>query len=149
MSLIQVTDLTFAYPGSFDNVFEHATFQLDTDWKLGFVGRNGAGKTTFLRLLMGRLPCGGAIRASVPFDYFPFGVPDPSASPAELLGAFCPEAQPWQLARELGLLGMDPGRLYQPFCPLSQGRGCCFCARGTFCSSTSPQTTWTWKPGRR
>ena len=56
MSLIQVTDLTFAYPGSFDNVFEHATFQLDTDWKLGFVGRNGRGKTTFLRLLMGRLP---------------------------------------------------------------------------------------------
>lgn len=122
MSLIQVTDLTFAYPGSFDNVFEHATFQLDTDWKLGFVGRNGRGKTTFLRLLMGRLPCGGAIRASVPFDYFPFGVPDPSASPAELLGAFCPEAQPWQLARELGLLGMDPGRLYQPFCTLSQGQ---------------------------
>ena len=23
MALIQITDLTFAYPGSFDNVFEH------------------------------------------------------------------------------------------------------------------------------
>ena len=37
--------------GSYDNVFEHVSFQIDTDWKLGFVGRNGRGKTTFLNLL--------------------------------------------------------------------------------------------------
>lgn len=54
MALIQITDLTFAYPGSFDNVFEHASFQLDTDWRLGLTGRNGRGKTTLLRLLQGQ-----------------------------------------------------------------------------------------------
>lgn len=54
MALIQITDLTFVYPGSFDNVFEHVSFQFDTDWRLGLTGRNGRGKTTLLRLLQGQ-----------------------------------------------------------------------------------------------
>lgn len=48
MSLIKVENLTFACPGSYDNIFEHVSFQIDSDWKLGLVGRNGRGKTTFL-----------------------------------------------------------------------------------------------------
>ena len=56
MALIQVKDLTFGYDGNPDNVFEHVTFQMDTNWKLGFIGRNGRGKTTFLRLLLGEYP---------------------------------------------------------------------------------------------
>lgn len=55
MSLIDVVDMSFAYEGSYDDVFEHVSFQIDTDWKLGFVGRNGRGKTTFLHLLWKRL----------------------------------------------------------------------------------------------
>ncbi len=50
MSIINVTNLTFAYDGSYDNIFENVSFQIDTDWKLGFTGRNGRGKTTFLNL---------------------------------------------------------------------------------------------------
>lgn len=49
MSMIRVENLTFAYPSSYDNIFENVNFQIDTDWKLGFIGRNGRGKTTFLR----------------------------------------------------------------------------------------------------
>ena len=52
MSLISVNDLTFYYEGSSDNIFENVSFQIDTNWKLGFIGRNGKGKTTFLKLLM-------------------------------------------------------------------------------------------------
>ena len=52
MSIINVTNLTFAYDGSYDNIFENVSFQIDTDWKLGFTGRNGRGKTTFLNLLL-------------------------------------------------------------------------------------------------
>lgn len=54
MSLIKVTNLTFAYDGSYDNIFENVNFQINTDWKLEFTGRNGRGKTTFLNLLLGR-----------------------------------------------------------------------------------------------
>ncbi|MBP1157058.1 ATPase subunit of ABC transporter with duplicated ATPase domains [Paenibacillus sp. PvR052] len=54
MSLINVSNLRFAYDGSYDNIFENVNFQIDTDWKLGFTGRNGRGKTTFLNLLLGK-----------------------------------------------------------------------------------------------
>ena len=65
MSQIRVTDLTFCYEGSYDNIFENVSFQIDTDWKLGFIGRNGRGKTTFLKLLMGELEYRGSISSSV------------------------------------------------------------------------------------
>lgn len=52
MSLIKVSHLTFSHAGSFDYVFSDVSFQIDTDWKLGFIGRNGRGKTTFLKLLL-------------------------------------------------------------------------------------------------
>ena len=48
MSLIGVSGLTYSYEGSYDNVFENVTLNLDTDWRLGLIGRNGKGKTTFL-----------------------------------------------------------------------------------------------------
>ena len=85
MSIIKVSDLTFCYEGSYDNIFENVSFQLDTDWRLGLTGRNGRGKTTLLRLLEGRYPYQGTIHASVGFDYFPYAVEDPSLCPMELL----------------------------------------------------------------
>ncbi|GJM81626.1 hypothetical protein HMSSN139_41220 [Paenibacillus sp. HMSSN-139] len=47
MSLINVNHLTFAYEGSYDNIFENVSFQIDTDWKLGFTGRNGRERRPF------------------------------------------------------------------------------------------------------
>ena len=71
MSQIRVDHLTFSYDGSVEPVFEDATFSLDTDWKLGLIGRNGKGKTTFLRLLTGELSGQGTLTISVPVAYFP------------------------------------------------------------------------------
>lgn len=67
MSLINVKNLTFAYDGSYDNIFENVSFQIDTDWKLGFTGRNGRGKTTFFNLLLGKYEYSGNISANVSF----------------------------------------------------------------------------------
>ena len=64
MSQINVSSLTFGYEGSFDNIFENVSFSVDTDWKLGFTGRNGKGKTTFLKLLLGEYSYKGIITAS-------------------------------------------------------------------------------------
>lgn len=71
MSMIQVQDLTFSYPSSFDYIFEGVNFQINTDWKLGFIGRNGRGKTTFFNLLLGNYEYSGNIISSVEFTYFP------------------------------------------------------------------------------
>ena len=70
MSQISVSNLTFGYEGSIENVFEDVSFSVDTNWKLGFIGRNGKGKTTFLKLLLGKYEYQGSIWASTVFDYF-------------------------------------------------------------------------------
>lgn len=121
MSIIKVSDLTFCYEGSYDNIFENVSFQLDTDWRLGLTGRNGRGKTTLLRLLEGRYPYQGTIHASVGFDYFPYAVEDPSLCPMELLERVCPDVASWRFLRELAPLEVSEDALYRPFSTLSGG----------------------------
>lgn len=77
MAQIQVTDLTFSYDGNADDVLNNVTFNIDTDWKLGLIGRNGKGKTTLLNLFMGRYDYRGSIKTAARFDYFPYTVSDP------------------------------------------------------------------------
>jgi len=121
MSLINISGLTFAYDGSSDNIFENVSFQIDTSWRLGFTGRNGRGKTTFFRLLMGELEYSGHISASVEFEYFPYPAADRSAMAYEIAEQICPEAEQWQIIRELSLLEVDDAVLWQPFDTLSGG----------------------------
>ena len=121
MSLINVSNLTFAYDGSYSNIFEDVSFQIDTDWKLGFCGRNGRGKTTFLKLLMGQYEYGGEISASVDFEYFPYSVADASRDTIDILSGIAPEMQLWQLRKELSKLALDEGALHRPFGTLSNG----------------------------
>ena len=121
MSRISVQNLTFSYDGGIKNVFENVSFNIDTDWKLGFVGRNGRGKTTFLNLLLGKYPYCGEISASVNFTYFPFTVTDKSLTTIEILKDICPEAEDWQILRELSLLKTDDEILYKQFANLSGG----------------------------
>lgn len=61
MSVIKVENLTFSYDTSCDKIFDDVSFQIDTNWKLGFTGRNGRGKTTFLKLLLGKYEYRGRI----------------------------------------------------------------------------------------
>ncbi len=121
MSMIKVEHLTFSYPGSYDDVFQDVSFQIDTNWKLGFTGRNGRGKTTFLNLLLGKYEYSGTIQASVPFDYFPYHVPDKHRAAYEFLPEICPLAEEWELMRELSLLDVEADALYRPFETLSNG----------------------------
>ena len=130
MSIISVRNLTFCYEGSFDNIFENVNFTIDTDWRLGFIGRNGRGKTTFLRLLMGDYAYEGSIMASVHFDYFPFAVTNESLTAAEILlnVSGIAEYDFWRAERELGLLGVDESVLPRPFATLSNGEKTIFCS---------------------
>ncbi|MBS6511678.1 MAG: ABC-F family ATP-binding cassette domain-containing protein, partial [Clostridiales bacterium] len=121
MSMIRVEDLSFSYSSSYDPIFEHVSFSIDTDWKLGFVGRNGRGKTTFLNLLLGKYEYSGKIISSVPFDYFPYPVSDPTQLTIDALSAICPMAEEWELLRELSYLDVDAQILWRPFETLSNG----------------------------
>lgn len=121
MSLIAVNDLTFVYEGSYDPVFEGLSFRIDTDWKLGFVGRNGRGKTTLLKLMMGEYPYTGSIASSAQFEYFPYPVSDKGRRTLDVLEEICPFLPYWKLARELSKLQMDEETLNRPFDTLSNG----------------------------
>lgn len=121
MSLIQVSDLSFTYEGSYMPVFENVSFQIDTDWKLGLTGRNGRGKTTFLRLLKGDYEYEGSIGASVEFDYFPFPVENQEADTLEVILGQMPDVEFWQLKRELSKLHVKEDVVYRPIGSLSHG----------------------------
>lgn len=121
MSLIQVSNLTFAYDGSYETIFDHVNFQIDTAWRLGFTGRNGRGKTTFLKLLMGQLPYQGSIHASVGFSYFPYTVTDPGKTALEAVEEMDENYEFWRVLREMHLLGLEEELLFRPYATLSNG----------------------------
>ncbi len=123
MSQIQVTDLTFSYEGSFDNVLENVSFNIDTDWKLGLIGRNGKGKTTLLNLLRGEYEYKGSISANERFDYFPYRIceNDLLKNAEELISVWKPQVEIWQVLIQMNQIKMDPECLYRPFKTLSHG----------------------------
>ncbi|GHU51852.1 Lsa family ABC-F type ribosomal protection protein [Clostridia bacterium] len=130
--LISVQNLTFSYDGNYENVFENVSFSIDTNWKLGFIGRNGRGKTTFLNLLMAlqkspnendvsRYEYSGIITANEQFEYFPYVVNDMGKYVYEVAEEIFPQYEQWQLERELSLLELETTILYRNFNTLSFG----------------------------
>ena len=76
MSKIEIKNLTFGFDTLAEPLFEHTNLTIDTQWKLGLIGRNGRGKTTLLQLLLGEYVYSGAITHQLAFTYFPQKVLD-------------------------------------------------------------------------
>ena len=121
MSQISVNNLTFGYDGSYNYIFENVSFIIDTDWKLGLIGRNGKGKTTFLKLLQGEYEYKGTISKSVDVEYFPFEITNKNRIAIEIVNDIAPNAQDWEFMKELNLLNTDTEILYRKFNLLSGG----------------------------
>lgn len=121
MSLISVNNLIFAYEGSYENIFEDVSFQIDTDWKLGFTGRNGRGKTTFLKLLLGKYKYNGSISANVDFEYFPYEVEHTDYLTIDIIREIASNVEDWKIFKEISLLDADDDIMYRQFYTLSKG----------------------------
>ena len=123
MAQIKVNDMSFSYENSFDPIFEHVSFTIDTSWKLGFIGRNGKGKTTFLNLLLGKYDFSGSITCDVPCDYFPYKISagDQEKTADELMESWKPGVESWRVMCELSDLQVDAELLYRPLRTLSFG----------------------------
>ena len=121
MSQITIQNLHFIYEGDHTPVFEGLDLQLDTNWKLGLVGRNGRGKTTLLRLLAGELEGRGTVSLRQPCIRWPRPVADPSRRTLDLLLEGVPPEEEWRLSWELSKLELEEAVLDRPFSTLSGG----------------------------
>ncbi|MGN6710062.1 ribosomal protection-like ABC-F family protein [Anaerocolumna jejuensis] len=73
MSQIRINEMSFSYKTFYEPIFQKVTLNLETDWRLGLIGRNGRGKTTFLKLLHGELlPDSGKISLDTGTELFPY-----------------------------------------------------------------------------
>ncbi|MSE09278.1 ATP-binding cassette domain-containing protein, partial [Lactobacillus salivarius] len=119
MSTISIKNLSFAYNGQ-DLLFDNVSLSLDSQWKLGLLGRNGRGKTTLLNIIQGKLDYSGKINANIDFEYFPQVISD-----KENLTLYAIQdkfhVEQWELEKEFSQLQLDPKVLWQPFNTLSGG----------------------------
>jgi len=118
---VSIRNLSFIYDGSYTPVFENVSFNFDTSWRLGLIGRNGKGKTTLLRLLQKQHQHQGHIDMPLTPVYFPYPVDDMSANTRDIMLSAAPEAEEWQLVCELNQLDVDDSVLDRPFSTLSKG----------------------------
>ena len=118
---VSIRNLSFTYDGSYTPVFENVSFNFDTSWRLGLIGRNGKGKTTLLRLLQKLHPHQGRIDMPLTPVYFPYPVADDSQTTQDVMLSAAPDAEEWQLICELNQLDVDDSVLGRPFSTLSKG----------------------------
>ena len=121
MSKIQVANVTYQYEGSIEPVFKNVSFTIDSNWKLGLIGRNGAGKTTFLNLLLGRKEYKGSITKNIECRYFPYEIENKEQITKKMIERLVPEIEEWKMQKELRLLGLEESILERNFSTLSGG----------------------------
>lgn len=73
MSTINFNSVTFYYKDSLNKIFDDLTLNIDTNWRLGLIGRNGRGKSTLLNLIDRKIfPVKGEILSDLKTFYFPY-----------------------------------------------------------------------------
>lgn len=122
MGLLDVKNLSFKYDNQIEKVFDNVSFQIDTNWKLGLIGRNGKGKTTLLELLMSKYEYRGYITPNYIFDYFPYHIENENIRTLKIVENILGEFELWEVQRELSLLDVENEVLEQNFATLSKGQ---------------------------
>lgn len=120
MPTIEIKNMTFGFDAQATLLFDHTNLTLQSEWKLGLIGRNGRGKTTLLRLLMGEYAYSGKIEHQLHFTYFPQTVLDKTQLTYYVLQELS-DFEQWKIERELNLLAVDADILWRPFDSLSGG----------------------------
>ena len=122
MENLTIRNLSFAYPGQAP-LFDHCNLDLDGDWKLGLLGRNGRGKTTLMKILRNLVNYQGSIITNLKPQYFPLAIKKPASLAGDAVIEAVPNSflEPWQLERELNLMATNPEILWQPYSTLSGG----------------------------
>lgn len=119
---ILIKNMSFKYLSMTQPIFENVNLNINENWKLGLVGRNGRGKTTFLKILLNKLEYEGFIRSKLDFKYFP-SYPDVHGdlTVLEIFLMKNPHIDTWQIERELTYMDLPYDILKKRFQILSGG----------------------------
>ncbi|WP_152658011.1 ATP-binding cassette domain-containing protein [Oceanobacillus sp. CFH 90083] len=117
---ILINKMTFQYPSMLHPLFENITVNIDENWKLGLLGRNGRGKTTFFKILLGELDYEGTVQSSLIFKYFPVYLAN-QLTAEEVLLQKNPMIERWELELELSYMDLPAEVLDRDFYVLSGG----------------------------
>jgi len=85
MGTIRIKDVSFRYDQMATDLFSKINLKIDESWKLGLIGRNGRGKTTLLKMIMGQLSFSGEIISNLNFYYYPQTVVDKNVLTVEVI----------------------------------------------------------------
>ncbi|AUI71803.1 ribosomal protection-like ABC-F family protein [Companilactobacillus alimentarius] len=123
MGTIQIENVSFKYDQMADNLFNTLNLKIDESWKLGLIGRNGRGKTTLMKMLLGQLQYRGQIISNLNFYYYPQTVVDKNIPTVEVVKnlAHLEDYDLWKIEIELEKLQVDVDILQQEFSTLSPG----------------------------
>lgn len=122
MGNIIIKNMSFQYNNMLDPLFYNVNLNISDDWKLGLIGRNGRGKTSFLKILLNELNYEGKVHSSVNFKYFPnYPLIDREITTLDFLLEKNPTIDLWIILKEMNLMGLSDDLLYQSFYSLSGG----------------------------
>lgn len=123
MGTIQIENMSYKYDQMVDNLFDSLNLQIDESWKLGLIGRNGRGKTTLMKILLGQLPYQGKVVSNLNFYYYPQKVVNKNKSTTEVIKELTnlEEYDFWKIEVELEKLKVKNDILNQTFSTLSPG----------------------------
>ncbi|KAH9599073.1 ABC-transporter extension domain [Trypanosoma melophagium] len=126
-SYLQMVDTEFGYkPG--EVLFRDVNFGLDEDSRIGLLGANGAGKSTFMNLCLGKLePRRGHVVRNKKIRIAHFAqhhleALTPQLSSIEFMRSKFPHVEDQQLRAHLGSLGLAGDKALQPIYTLSGGQ---------------------------
>lgn len=123
MGTIQIENVSFKYDQMMDNLFDSLNLKIDESWKLGLIGRNGRGKTTLLKMLLGQLKYSGQIVSNLNFYYYPQTVVNKDLLTVDVVKEITQleDYDLWKIEVELDKLKVDQNVLQQQFSTLSPG----------------------------
>lgn len=123
MGTIEINNLSFKYDNMSQNIFNKFDLNIDEKWKLGLIGRNGRGKTTFLKILQKKLEYHGSITTNLKFVYFPQFIKSKNLSTQNVLLqlANLTVSDLWKIQIEMDKLHLNDDILNRPFNSLSPG----------------------------
>lgn len=102
-------------------IFKNLTLNLNVESKIGLVGRNGVGKTTFLQIVLGEIEYQGEVISNLDFEYFPNKIINDDEIALNFIKEDNSILEDWLIVKEANKLELAISSLYLSLKKLSGG----------------------------